>query len=404
MIPDGWQQDELGALVSFKSGGTPQKGNPAYWDGDIPWVSAKDLKSLFLDSAQLNVTAEGAKNGARLVPAGTLLILVRGMTLLKDVPVAVATVPLSFNQDIKALVPKDRVDGKYLAYFLVSRKPQLINLVNQAGHGTGRLQTDLLKSFPVLFPPTREEQDKVAKVLHTWGHTIDLTERLIAAKRARRRWLMQQLLTGRRRFPGFTAPWREVPLGEFFEEFSQLNKENRDLVPLSCSKVHGIVPQSVVFDKRVASADIRRYKVVSRGDLVYDPMLLWDASIGFQDSVDTGVISPAYCTFHFKDGSAEKEYFRFLFKSHYMRHQYKVMSQGTNTRRRKAPSAAFLATRVPIPESREEQSSIVDALMTATTEVELLSGRRDALANQKKGLMQQLLTGKVRVKVPEVAA
>ena len=416
MIPYGWQQDELGALVDFKSGGTPSKENPAYWGGDIPWISAKDLKKLFLDAAQINVTEEGSKNGARLVPPGTLLILVRGMTLLKDVPVAIATVPLTFNQDIKALAPNKGVNGEYLAYFLASRKSQLMNLVNQAGHGTGRLQTDLLKSFPVLLPPTGLEQDEIAKVIHTWDRAIDLTERLIAAKRERRRWLMQQLLTGQRRFPRFTrsnemrqtrygtipSDWKYPQIGEIATGISLKNTTGSELPVLSCTKHHGLVDSLEYFGKRVFSKDLSTYKIVRRAQFAYATNHIDEGSIGYQDLYEEALISPMYTVFE----AGEEVDDRFLFlllKTELYRHIFEVNTSASVDRRGSLRWAGFAKIHIPLPPI-DEQRAIIGAFELADRELAKLNNQLDALKNQKKGLMQQLLTGKVRVKVPAGAA
>ena len=109
----------LGAVVTFKSGGTPRKSTAEYWDGDFPWVSAKDLKApVIVDSINhLSTTGFAAAN---IAPADALLILVRGMTLHKDVPVSLAGRDVAFNQDIKALVVSEEISPKYLLYFLHS--------------------------------------------------------------------------------------------------------------------------------------------------------------------------------------------------------------------------------------------------------------------------------------------
>src|SRR5205823_4810300 len=117
---------------------------------------------------------------------------------------------------------------------------------------------------------------------------------------------------------------------------------------LSCTK-RGIVAQSKRFGKRLASTDLGRYKVASRGDLVFDPMLLWDASIGFVNDYESGVVSPAYSTFRFRSDKGSRTYFESLLYSHTMRERYRLISQGTNQRRRKAPAEAFLSTEIPIP-------------------------------------------------------
>ena len=154
MIPEGWTPTELGALADFTSGGTPSKQNDDFWGGTFPWVSAKDLKKHVIDSAELGLTDAG-KGEANTAPVGAVLILVRGMTLLKDVPIGYVAKPVAFNQDIKALIAKGHVDPKFLAYLLVSLKRPLMTLVNTANHGTGRLDTNLLKAFPSSCPRSK---------------------------------------------------------------------------------------------------------------------------------------------------------------------------------------------------------------------------------------------------------
>jgi type I restriction enzyme S subunit len=148
MVPEGWRQVPLTELVTFKSGGTPSTQNPDYWGGEIPWISAKDFTSLRLSDSQLKVTMLGAQSGTRLVPAGTVLLLVRGMTLHKDVPIGLTTQPMTFNQDVRALLPKNGVSPEFLAYSLVASKQRLRQFVDTAGHRKDALQVTSCKSYP----------------------------------------------------------------------------------------------------------------------------------------------------------------------------------------------------------------------------------------------------------------
>lgn len=386
----------LADCAKWLSGGTPSKSNPAYWGGDIPWVSSKSLVNFYVADSEDRVTDAGAANGTRLVPEGSVLFVVRGMSLAKEFRVGITQRPVTFNQDLKALLPADDVDPLYLAFMLKAIEPTVLRMADATSHGTLRVQTDLLEQLPVPLPPL-PEQRKIARILGAWDQALADLDALLAAKRRQKKGLAQRLLTGRVRLSGFDSsrvPMR--PLSEFLRHFSKRNKTGRNLTPLSCSKVYGIVPQTEIFEKRIASADTSNYKIVRRGDLVYDPMLLWDASIGFVDSVDEGVISPAYATFHLNEAAADRSFFRHLFDGHYMRHQYKVISQGTNTRRRKAMASDFLAVEARIP-SLEEQRQIATVLDAADAEIAALETQREALAQQKRGLMQRLLTGEVRV-------
>jgi type I restriction enzyme, S subunit len=172
-----WRMAVLGDLVDFLSGGTPSKENASYWNGSIPWVSAKDMKRLFLDDSEDHVTEEGLSNGTKLVAESTVLLLTRGMTLLNDLPICVVRRPMTFNQDVKALRPKGAIKTEFLPYLLLGNKQRLLSLVDLAGHGTGRLNTDELKSLDVLVPP-EGEQRAIAHILGTLDDKIELNRRM----------------------------------------------------------------------------------------------------------------------------------------------------------------------------------------------------------------------------------
>lgn len=158
-----WTGTTLGACAEFLSGGTPRTSNPEYWAGTIPWISGKDLKSFYLSDAEDHITAEAADAGSRLVPAGTILLLVRGMTLHNTVPIGVVTREVAFNQDIKAIRAREHVDQAFLSFWLLARRPQLLSTVHAAGHGTGVLASDRLKALPIELPEL-DEQRRIANV------------------------------------------------------------------------------------------------------------------------------------------------------------------------------------------------------------------------------------------------
>jgi type I restriction enzyme S subunit len=248
--------------------------------------------------------------------------------------------------------------------------------------------------------PSMPEQQKISEILNAWDKLIKLMEQAISAKQRFKEGLTQQLLSGEKRFPEFQGQrCRETTLEEFFLPFTRRNTENEDLTVLSCSTIHGIVPQTRIFGKRIASVNTQRYKVIEKGDLVYDPMLLWDASIGFLEEVERGIVSPAYSTFKFRKGAAVRDYFKYLLKTHYYRERYKLISQGTNVRRKKAPVEAFLKLSVRLPSSIEEIRKITEFLQYVDSENSLLTQKLSAVVKQKKGLAQKLLSGQIRVKV-----
>ena len=98
-----WQAFRLGEVTKFSSGSTPSKQERAYWNGGIPWVSAKDMKSFFLSDSEDKITEQAVAAGAKIAAKGSVLLLTRGMTLLNDVPICLLKGDSSFNQDVKAI-------------------------------------------------------------------------------------------------------------------------------------------------------------------------------------------------------------------------------------------------------------------------------------------------------------
>ena len=279
---------ELQELVRFVSGGTPSKSDPSNWGGDIPWLSAKDLKRFNLDDSQDHLTEQGAKS-ITLAPKGSVLVLVRGMTLLKDLPLGVAMRPLTFNQDVKALFPSAEIRPHYLAYILTSRKQELLQLVETAGHGTGRLDTDILKSFPVDLP-SLTQQDKFIKVVGRWDAAIDVSSALLTALERRKQGLMQQLLTGRRRLNGFKGKWKTYRLEQLFAERNESNRP--DLPLLSISRGEGIIPRDDSGRIDTSNEDKSAYLRICPGDIGYNTMRMWQGVSAL--SALEGIVSPAY--------------------------------------------------------------------------------------------------------------
>jgi len=174
---DHWKLTTLGECADVLSGGTPSKEVAEYWTGSIPWVSAKDMKVFRLRDTEDHVSSEGVQNGTRVVPEQTVLVLVRGMTLHNEVPVCITARPMAFNQDVKALIAHKEVNGTFLAYWLLASKPVLLNLVDSASHGTGRIHTETLKSLPIALPPL-PEQVAIANALKVLDERSELNLRM----------------------------------------------------------------------------------------------------------------------------------------------------------------------------------------------------------------------------------
>ena len=139
----------LGNLVTFTSGGTPSKSNPNYWNGNIPWISAKTMKMERVSTSDLFITEDGLQAGSRLAKQGSILILTRGSGLFNDIPICLVEKDLAFNQDIKCLNSCTSIDNKFIFYWLLSQKGYLSAKVGMTGIGAGKFDTDFLMNLMV---------------------------------------------------------------------------------------------------------------------------------------------------------------------------------------------------------------------------------------------------------------
>ncbi len=172
-VPEAWDVTEIRYVTSQIGGGTPSKDRVEYWNGDIPWVSPKDMKVDYIEESQDNITEQALDNcSAKLVPLGSVLIVVRGMILIHSVPVALTQKILTINQDMKALVPAKTLSGDYLLVLLKGFRDFILDLVDSSAHGTKCLRTELFERMKVAIP-TIEEQEAILSQLRQKLQAID---------------------------------------------------------------------------------------------------------------------------------------------------------------------------------------------------------------------------------------
>lgn len=191
-----WISTTLGEATTFLSGGTPSRSNDAYWDGDIPWISATSLRCSEIWRSDSNVTEEAVAAGSKFAPIGSTLLLVRGSALHKEILCGLVTNRVCFNQDVKALVPNSNLFPRFLMALIRGRSGDFLKLVSSAGNTAGVLDTKLLKAFDFLLPGL-PEQTAIANVLADMDAELAALEVRRDKVRRLRQGMMQELLTGR---------------------------------------------------------------------------------------------------------------------------------------------------------------------------------------------------------------
>jgi type I restriction enzyme S subunit len=198
-IPCHWRIAPLKYLVRLESGGTPGKDNDRYWRGDVPWASAKDLKSDLLRSTEDHLSSWALEDGAAsLVPRGATLVVVRGMILARTFPVVETAIETAINQDLKAVIANRELAADFLPWLLRGMAEESLRRLDEAGHGTKALRMDAWTSMQCPVPPV-PEQKAISEFLRNQTATIDTLiaeqEKLIALLAEKRQATISHAVT-----------------------------------------------------------------------------------------------------------------------------------------------------------------------------------------------------------------
>ena len=298
----------------------------------------------------------------------------------------------------------DRVDIDYLiSYFLTKRGTDILEAASPGGAGRNKTlgQERFLKS-KIILPPI-EEQRKIAAILATQDKVIELKEKRLAEKQKQKKYLMQQLLTGKKRLPGFSEEWKIKPLNKLTEKQKKKNSGFQYHLVLSNSAQHGIVSQDQEFDKEIANEErIDGYYIVLPGAFVYNPRISVTAPCGpinVNETGETGIMSPLYTVFTISSPQISQDFLKYYFQSScWYKYVKGVANYGARHDRISISDGDFFDMPIPLP-TKEEQSYIAKVLSASNREIELLQQDIEQEKQKKKALMQLLLTGIVRVKI-----
>lgn len=254
------------------------------------------------------------------------------------------------------------------------------------------INTKTVLSQMVFLPPLSEQQ-KIAAILSTQDKVIELKEKLLVQKQQQKKYLMQQLLTGKKRLLGFCEKWTRKQLGELFENRVEINRS--DLGLLAITSTRGILPRDCLDLKDNSSEDKSKYLRICPGDIGYNTMRMWQGVSAYSEY--EGIVSPAYTILAPMEG-VYSHYFAYLFKTQSVIFSFYRFSQGLVDDTRNLKYENFKKISVSIPSNVAEQRAIVQILSTADHEIDLLQKSVEAEKQKKKALMQLLITGKVRRK------
>ena len=388
IIPQEWEVTTLGKLVSITSGESPSLYN-LQSSGKYPYVKVEDMNNC--EKYQI-FSREYSDDEKGAIPKGSIIFPKRGAAIINN-KVRIADCALYMDSNMMAITPNEYVCGDYLYFKITFEK-----LYKIADTSTiPQINNKHIIPYKLAVPPMGEQR-KIAEILGVWDEAIEKQSRLIERLEVRKRALMQRLLTGRTRLSGFTTPWQKIKLGEICEEYILRNTGDNDYIVLSCTKYNGLVSSLDYFGKQIFSDNLRTYKVVPKHHFAYATNHIEEGSIGYQFSYDYALISPMYTVFKTDDTKVDNYFLYRLLKTPLMIYNYQSRIEGSIDRRGGLRWDAFAGITIKLP-SLPEQKAIAEVLTAADNEIATYRKKLAALRQQKRGLMQQLLTGKTRVKI-----
>lgn len=277
--------------------------------------------------------------------------------------------------------PLEMAKSSYLVNYINSQ----INFFVESS-GIPQLTGEQLTNYFVKLPPLPEQQ-KIATILGTWDAAIQTTSALLTALQKRKKALMQQLLSPKEK--------QMIEIGEIASELSIRNKNGYDFIVLSCTKYEGLVDSLKYFGRKIYSDDLSTYKIVPQNTFAYATNHIEEGSIGYQKNYPNALISPMYTVFKTND-LVDDSYLFFVLKSDRYIKIYQQNMSGSIDRRGALRWNDFAKLKIPLP-PLIEQTRIAAILNAADAELRETEAYLEKLKTQKRGLMQQLLTGKVRV-------
>lgn len=391
-----WPRVTLEDVSRISSGTTPprQHAERYFADGTVPWVKTLDLRNGEIWSTDESVTELAlSETSLQVYPTGTVLVAMYG-GFGQIGKTGLLRIPACVNQALSAVqVNRKRVVPEYLLAVLNFRVEHWKAVASSSRKDPNITGGDV-RAFELALP-SLEEQRSIAAALMDVDALLVRLDQLVAKKRDLKQAAMQQLLTGRVRLGGFRGAWNFTSIGRVCHPSSARNSQDRDLPVLSCSKHLGFVESLRYFKNQVFSDDLRGYKIIRRDEIGYPANHIEEGSIGLQDLFDEALVSPIYVVF--KVAPEISSYFLHrLLKLDVYRERFHAATSSSVDRRGSLRWRQFAEITVSLPDLRE-QLAVVEVLRALESELAALEARRDKTRELKQGMMQALLTGRIRL-------
>lgn len=395
-FPKGWETRKLIDLTTGIFDGT--HATPNYTKEGIPFYSVENItKNDFLNTKYISLEEHEILTKRCKPEKGDILMTRIGS--IGDTKLIDWDVEASIYVSLALIKPSNEVLTKYLYQYTKSdlfkrelHKHSLQNAVPQ------KINLGEIGQVRVAYPKETNEQKKIAEILSTWDEAIDIYRNLIEQKRTFLSNLALILVKNKKSLVGFQSKWTKVKLSDVYRERKEYKIPSEEYELYSLTIEDGVTKKTDRYERGfLVKDDKKRYKVTEYNDLVFNPQNLRYGAISLNKTEKPVLLSPIYSMMKIKDESKyDADYFNFLLTSNEMIRYYDSIAEGTLVERMTVKPDVFLNLEFNIPPF-EEQLKISKILLAFKNEINVLNEAKELLEKQKQGLMQQLLTGKIRV-------
>lgn len=389
-----WPREPLGRHVKIRSGDAPANLQMTNVDG-VPYVKVEDMNNC---TKYQRASRENVINPPTLIPANSIIFPKRGAAIMNN-KVRIAEVNIALDTNMMSLEPLPTIESEFLYYALTYTK-----LFKIADTSTiPQINNKHILPYKFLIPPLKE-QNKIAEILSIWDQAIEATEQLIANSQAQKKALMQQLLTGKKRLPGFDGAWIQLSYGDLVKEVKRdvtwSDDDTYNLISVR-RRSEGAFHRESLLGVEILTKNMR---IAKAGDFVISKMqILHGASAIIPEHLDNFHISGSYISLRPKTETFDIRFLGWLSKAPIFYHQTYISSYGVHIEKMTFILKDFLKRKLRVPPCKAEQTAIVQVLDLAEQRIIAEQEKLAKLDSEKAALMQQLLTGKRRVKIEDAA-
>lgn len=398
--PSDWKEIKIGDTGRVITGSTPSTSNKHYWGKEYTWITPTDIDDrVFMYSSERKLSKQGFEISRQLPPGSVLITCIASIgknCILAGVG--------SCNQQINAIIPSEKYDSRYIYYLMNFSKDTLENLA-------GITATKILnkKTFEAIkfCVPELSEQQAIASVLSNFDEHIDDLSELIEKKKAIRDGALEDLLSGRTRLDGFSGEWVDIKVGDFLEFKNGLNK-GKDFFGtgtpivnyMDVYKNRGLIKKDIKGKVNLSLGEIKRFEV-KKNDVFFTRTSETPEEVGISSVLLEDISNCVFSGFILRGRPMNKlispKYCKFCFSTDDVRHD--IIKNCTYTTRALTNGNQLSKILLHVPFDIKEQEAIAEVLTAMDEEIESLEIEKEKMMQIKEGAMDDLLTGRVRLKV-----